>query len=473
MAAIGAGFVDDPCIQLQKMVVRQNDLNRKRNEGISTYACTSAVENRRVLASGDETTADALTHLSSWGLEIWKREFKEASNYHLVQSLDEANHMVKRLDSEAPPRLVPKNGRCSCNARVSFLFPCSHEICVDAYRFVLFRVDQRWHKRTAITSSFAAGDDYPGAGDHRAGDHPSNDFLADNDGGVENDASATKGPPALVSTVTEAPPITHNENLCSQQTHNRNKGQEYNELMSIFQTLAQTAAGSKFGGIVGGIGIQLTQAIEGRANVDIGDGTWPSILHIFGKALETYRNAFSGKRNAAQPATNIGIPLKPLSQLGRPQRERLESTVESVGKKRKKNVVQTCGFCGSLAHQRQTSCPIMAALGTKILDKTAFLSYLIGNDAPCEEWGTRSEIVLKNVPTAARHIVVHRKFSTYHHGSGLEAPSLLHSIYKATVIEKSGLTLPNYDKVFFEGQAIIQFVSNCSKTKHVFSTIDS
>jgi hypothetical protein len=115
---------------------------------------------------------------------------------------------------------------------------------------------------------------------------------------------------------------------------------------------------------------------------------------------------------------------------------------------------------------------MMAALGTKILDKTAFLSYLMGNDAPCTEWGTKSVTVLKNVPTAGRHIVVHRKFSTYHHAGGLEAPSLLHSIYEAAVIEKSGLVLPNYIKVFFEGQAIIQFVSSSGKTKHVFSTFD-
>jgi hypothetical protein len=42
VATIGSGFVDDPCVMLEKTILRQNVLNRKRNERISTYVCKSS-----------------------------------------------------------------------------------------------------------------------------------------------------------------------------------------------------------------------------------------------------------------------------------------------------------------------------------------------------------------------------------------------------------------------------------------------
>ena len=81
---------------------------------------------------------------------------------------------------------------------------------------------------------------------------------------------------------------------------------------------------------------------------------------------------------------------------------------------------------------------------------------------------------MKSVPNGARqHLVIHRKFCTYT-AVGSVVPELLHTVFEATIIEKSGLALPNYTRVFFEGQAIICHIGAIGKTKnrHVFSTME-
>jgi hypothetical protein len=250
-------------------------------------------------------------------------------------------------------------------------------------------VATRWHKREGLTQSF----DSDSSSQEPFGGNPP-DAPGDDEG----------------DNVTESA-IEVNENIDTQQSQqhshhdtNRTKGQEYKELMTLFQQLAQAAAGSKFGRVVGGIAIQLTKAIMGNADVDVGDGSWASILSVFGGALDTYRSTFSGRRINSAVAS---LPLQPLSQVGRPQALRLQSNVER-GQKRK-HLVQTCGFCGALDHQRQTSCPVMLSLGKKITNVPDFLSYLMAN-APFSEWSKGPVSVMKSVPNGARHIVIHRKF---------------------------------------------------------------
>jgi hypothetical protein len=128
-------------------------------------------------------------------------------------------------------------------------------------------------------------------------------------------------------------------------------------------------------------------------------------------------------------------------------------------------------FCGSPDHQRQTVCPLMSSLGTKKTDISTFLSHIMG-DAPYSAWPDEEAgpdvIVMKSVPSGGQHIVVHRKFSILAGGM-----TLLNTIYECSMIDKTGLPLPNYGHVFFEGQAVIQFIGKISsvKNRHVFSTM--
>jgi hypothetical protein len=90
--------------------------------------------------------------------------------------------------------------------------------------------------------------------------------------------------------------------------------------------------------------------------------------------------------------------------------------------------------------------------------------------------GYKFEPVLNNVPAGGKHIVIHRKFSTCN-GGEQQAPQLIQTIFEATVIDKSGLILPNFGRKFYEGQAIIKHIGMLSSLKgnnrHVFSTMDS
>ena len=63
--------------------------------------------------------------------------------------------------------------------------------------------------------------------------------------------------------------------------------------MDLFQELAQVAAGSKFEQIVGGVVIQMTEAIRGTATVEVGNGTWESAVRVFLGTLDTYQNSFN------------------------------------------------------------------------------------------------------------------------------------------------------------------------------------
>jgi hypothetical protein len=56
---------------------------------------------------------------------------------------------------------------------------------------------------------------------------------------------------------------------------------------------------------------------------------------------------------------------------------------------------------------------------------------------------------MKNVPNGGKHIVIHNKFYTYI-AAGSKSPELLHTVFEATVIDKCGLTLPNYSHQFLE-----------------------
>ncbi len=107
------------------------------------------MEKHHAAVAGDSTTANALNHLSSWGMKIWNQEFKEASHYHLQLLIHDGckKYSIQRMDNDAPQRIFDTNGRWNCNARVSFLFQCAHEICADGYSFVLSQVDKRWIKR--------------------------------------------------------------------------------------------------------------------------------------------------------------------------------------------------------------------------------------------------------------------------------------------------------------------------------------
>ncbi len=54
-------------------------------------------------------------------------------------------------------------------------------------------------------------------------------------------------------------------------------------------------------------------------------------------------------------------------------------------------------------------------------------------------------------------------------------PPYLNTVYKATMLGKGGLPLQNYNRVFFDGQAVMLFLGKIASmsTRHVFSTLEA
>jgi hypothetical protein len=100
----------------------------------------------------------------------------------------------------------------------------------------------------------------------------------------------------------------------------------------------------------------------------------------------------------------------------------------------------------------------MAGLGKKIVDFGSFISFL-HHTAPFLKFPNAAGVMLmKTMPREGLHIVIQRLFSTIGGDSGAR-PQFLDALYEATMIGTGGLPLPGYNKVFFGGTAIFQFLA--------------
>jgi hypothetical protein len=461
VAIIGAGAVDNPCVMLEKTIGRQVELNRKRNETIATYFYKSISDRQTAIASGDQTKADALEHLCSWGMEIWTKNYSEALNY--VCSLNDEVFTVQRINSNANPRLVPMHGRCTCNTRVSLMFPCPHEICIDNLLFVINRVEKRWHKRSSISASYAV--EVIAEGNNANDGDNGNDFEDSYFDATQRDTQDENMIPRPSQAV-----LTQQ----SQSTGLRKTG--FNYLMSLTQEVAQYGAGHKLEQVVAGMLIQLGGFLKGTHDVNLEDGaSQQSMLDKFSAIADTYNNAFGGRRVLAETSVsdveNIS-PVAPPAAAGRVRTARYKPIVEKLAAKANFKRKRSCGFCKSTEHGRQTYCPVMFALGKKIENVSKFHAYLMEN-APFLPWGGGDKLVLKALPKEAKHVVVHFLYSTFM-GPKSTRPQYECTVIEATLIGKHGIALPSYKSVCFEGPVIFQFLGSLvtMQNRHVFSTVD-
>ncbi len=102
VAIICTGMMDDPCIILQKARLRQNKINCKRNKRIARYVCKSARERHLALVAGNNVTAAVLQKLSSWGFEIWEKQYAEAQKYEATQSAVTGDNISSGLIPMSP-----------------------------------------------------------------------------------------------------------------------------------------------------------------------------------------------------------------------------------------------------------------------------------------------------------------------------------------------------------------------------------
>ena len=205
----------------------------------------------------------------------------------------------------------------------------------------------------------------------------------------------------------------------------------------------------------------MTNVLKGTTAADTGTaGNWDLMVQKFTAVVDTYRNAFSGgasKRKASLIDGTSDGPAEPMPRLGRPQKKRLLSEVEKhksnqnhnhdvqVQSQKTTRRSQNCGFCGSNEHQRQPVCPLMCALGKRKDNVSEFLNYLFSN-APFSLWND-SGTLMETVPREAKHVVVHKMYTTS--ADTTARPEYLNTVYQATLVGKTGHSLPNYKLVYF------------------------
>ena len=77
--------------------------------------------------------------------------------------------------------------------------------------------------------------------------------------------------------------------------------------MDVCQRLCQATAGHKLESMVCGLILQMTNEIEGSANVEVDTGTgWETLVHAFSGVVETYKSAFATRnQKRAPPSVNM------------------------------------------------------------------------------------------------------------------------------------------------------------------------
>ncbi|MGH7954495.1 MAG: hypothetical protein ACREOZ_00890, partial [Gloeomargaritales cyanobacterium] len=158
VARIGQASVDDISLSCKSTLQRQFDISVAKNEEIAQYKMLSDHESNILLDAGKEEESKAMRKLTSWGLELQKKENTEWQNYEVVYDENEDTFTVSRKGSNAQSdRIIPKHGRCPCNERVGGQIQCRHEMCIHNGRFIEELFDERWYRTDGLNQSHNLG----------------------------------------------------------------------------------------------------------------------------------------------------------------------------------------------------------------------------------------------------------------------------------------------------------------------------
>jgi hypothetical protein len=134
------------------MLERMKDLATEKNNEIASYHLKCMGDSASLRAAGDHVKANALISLSPVGFQLWLTESNEARYYVKASTMaDSEMFEVRRVNTNAPPRLVGASRRCDCEERIAMMAQCRHEICVFGFRLDLFA--KRYYQQTGLPIS--------------------------------------------------------------------------------------------------------------------------------------------------------------------------------------------------------------------------------------------------------------------------------------------------------------------------------
>jgi len=129
VAHLGPGSTQDMVIQIKDLLSRQRELDTAHTSTDARYKLLATQKARELKAQNNLSEAEALCTLSNWGYnEYWKPMVEESNNYTLLPDQgDEYDRLHRNGTSMDSIRLIRKDGRCPCDARIEADSMCHHE----------------------------------------------------------------------------------------------------------------------------------------------------------------------------------------------------------------------------------------------------------------------------------------------------------------------------------------------------------
>jgi hypothetical protein len=102
--------------------------------------------------------AQALRFLCKTGKERFTSYIDSAPHFTKTPCTDgSGNYEIRRIDTDAPPRIVGPSHGCDCEESVAHEGSCRHKVRMDDLKFVLTSWPERFHLQKTLGKSYYTG----------------------------------------------------------------------------------------------------------------------------------------------------------------------------------------------------------------------------------------------------------------------------------------------------------------------------
>ena len=309
IAHLGGALYEDPHVKIKNLLMRQKDLETKRQQEKSEYKLKVQVEikTKPEIANNDQLRL-AKIHLDINPFEMWKKEYYESTHYEM-KVVDGGTELF-HLCYPDKIRFVATGERCHCRVRKCYYTQCRHEILMCEGKFRLNMIAPRNHfhpkvlraKRNSDIAGTSFTDDVGAAAMQIDAELDTFEELDDNEIVFKKAFGAVGGP---VEPITE--PDVSNTNSASDprlqtvSTNSKTKKTSFSDIMKVFKETADMAVKRGKEDIVFGTAIQLLNCM--KTGGDVLEGGLSDVIDTFHNtfvSVATSKVSFS----LTDPSTN-------------------------------------------------------------------------------------------------------------------------------------------------------------------------
>lgn len=417
VAHLGGAMYEEPSVEIMRLIARQRDSEKKRNQEKSAYFFSLPVEiDRSEELRSDPFRREAKEKLDKRSSELWNSEYTLSFNYtcsvdHLTGQRTFTNMMYPNS-----PRVLEKGERCTCTVCVQNLIQCRHEIAEQPAerKLCIELIDKRHLFYKQVHTKVNRNSNIAG-----------NSFASE--GAVEIESARACAAPSLPLTGQATGGYTPASDLASAATSTLTvkpiRKVDYLDITKITNEFASLAIqrGQETARMAYGVAIQLENAM--RTNGDLHAGTLEDIIN-------SYQHTFNGMTTSAVTFTlstgggTSGIvppPLPPSKPGSRVTESRMKSKIMEAAKGAE--TTKRCTFCREKKHMI-TSCQKKISLGVHLksssrnkqqVDEISLLHKYIETVKTSASYITHysmwpsdlPQALHMGVPSDAMHIIVH------------------------------------------------------------------